>query len=81
VFKTDDVISNVVVVKLIPKIKLELFADIGYDLSKNNLDMERLVRCEGGLLKRFSSEYVNGFLGLSYQYEEQSLNALLMFNL
>lgn len=81
VFKTNDVISNVFVYKLAPSIKLDVFADVGYDLDENLSDTDRLVRCEIGALKTFESDYINGFFGISYQYETNSVNGLLFVHL
>jgi hypothetical protein len=75
VFK-QDVIANFLSFQVSKKFDLFLYSDTGY-----NLDQEKLVRGEWGILKCFGSKYASGLIGLGYQNETKTVNGYLFLHL
>ncbi|MCF7834893.1 hypothetical protein K9M48_02445 [Candidatus Gracilibacteria bacterium] len=76
VYKPDQTISDVLVVKVSKKHDISLYSDMGYDFQS-----EKLVRGEWGVLKGFDSKWIDGLFGLGYQHESQSIAAYLFVHL
>jgi hypothetical protein len=76
VFKYDQSISNVLVVKLSKKQDISLYSDMSYDFVKKDL-----VRGEWGVLKGFDSKWIDGLLGVGYQHESKSVVGYLFIHL
>ena len=76
VWKQDQMLSNILVVHIVPKKGISLYSDNGYDLSA-----KKLVRSETGVLKTFESKWINGLLGLGYNYEHRTVNGYLFIHL
>lgn len=68
VWKQNQTIANISVVKLFKAKEISLYADNGYSFVSNTL-----VRGEWGLLKDFDSPRVKGLFGLGYVYETRSI--------
>jgi hypothetical protein len=76
VFKQDQTIADVLVVKISKKHDLSLYSDIGYSFVK-----KELVRGEIGAMKGFDSKWVDGLFGLGYQHESKSVAAYLFIHI
>ncbi|MFZ2151180.1 MAG: hypothetical protein WAZ75_03290 [Candidatus Absconditicoccaceae bacterium] len=76
VFKQDQTIADVLVIKISKKHDLSFYSDMGYSFVK-----KELVRGEVGVLKGFDSKWVDGLIGLGYQHESKSVAAYLFVHL
>lgn len=76
VYKPDQTIANLLVIKVSKKHDISLYSDMGYSF----VDKE-LVRGEWGMLKGFDSKWIDGLIGLGYQYESKSIAAYLFVHL
>lgn len=68
VFKQDQTIADILVIKLSKKQDISFYSDMGYDISKKDL-----VRGEWGFLKGFDSTWLNGLFGLGYRNEDNAI--------
>lgn len=68
-WRQDQVIANFLCIKMGKNKDYCFYSDNGYDLKDN-----KLVRSETGLLKTFSSKWINGLFGVGYRYETKSIN-------
>lgn len=76
VYKADQTIANVLVVKISKKHDLSFYSDMGYDFQK-----KELVRGEIGVMKGFDSKWVDGLFGLGYQHESKAFAGYLFVHL
>lgn len=76
VYKPDQTIADVLVIKMSKKQDISFYSDMGYDLQKKDL-----VRGEWGVLKGFDSKWVDGLIGLGYRNETKSIAAYLFVHL
>ena len=63
-WRQDEVIANILCIKLGKDKDYVVYSDNGYDLNT-----KQIVRAETGFLKNFSSSYIKGLFGLGYKYE------------
>lgn len=75
VFKKD-IIADFISIKINEGHEIFLYSDMGY-----NLELQKLVRGEWGLLKCFESQWAKGLVGLGYQHEFKTINGYLFFHL
>lgn len=76
VWKQDQTIADVLVIKLSKKHDISLYSDMGYSFVEKDL-----VRGEWGLLKSFDSKWVKGLFGLGYRHETKSIAGYLFVHL
>lgn len=76
VYKADQTIADVLVVKISKKQDLSLYSDIGYSFVK-----KELVRGEVGVMKGFDSKWVDGLFGLGYQHESKAFAGYLFVHI
>lgn len=76
VYRHDQTIADVLVITLSKKQGIKLYSDMGYSFVEKDL-----VRGEWGVLKGFDSKWIDGLIGLGYQYESKSIAAYLFVHL
>lgn len=76
VYKPDQTIADMLVIKVSKKHDISIYSDMGYDFQKKDL-----VRGEWGLFKSFDSKWVDGLFGLGYRNEAKSIAAYLFVHL
>lgn len=76
VYKPDQTIADVLVVKISKKHDISLYSDMGYSFVEKDL-----VRGEWGVLKGFDSKWIDGLLGVGYQHESKSVVGYLFVHL
>ncbi len=76
VYKPDQTIADILVIKVSEKHNLSLYSDMGYSFTEKDL-----VRGEWGILKGFDSKWIDGLFGLGYQYESKSIAGYLFVHL
>ena len=76
VYKPNQTIASMWVIKISKKYDMSLYADMGYDFQK-----KQLVRGEWGVLKTFDSKWIDGLFGLGYRHEARSIAGYLFIHL
>lgn len=71
-WKQDQVLATTTVYKFGYQKDLQIYTDQGYDLNIN-----KLVRSETGIIKLFSSQWVKGKLAMGYNWENNTINGYL----
>jgi hypothetical protein len=76
VYKPDQTIADMLVVKISKKYDISLYSDMGYDFQK-----KELVRGEWGVMKTFDSEWIDGLFGLGWDQKNKGINGYLYVHL
>jgi hypothetical protein len=74
---TQQTVANIFTLTLSKKIELSFYNDLGFKLHQDH----PLDRGETGLLKGFSSKYLNGLIGLGYDYHKRWIVGYLYIHL
>lgn len=76
VYKPDQTIADVLVIKLSKKHDISIYSDVVYDFQKKDL-----VRAELGLMKCFESKWIDGLFGFGWDQKKKCFNAYLFAHL
>lgn len=76
VYKPDQTIADILVIKLSKKHDISFYSDMGYSFVE-----KELVRGEVGILKGFDSKWIDGLIGLGYQHESKAFAGYLFVHL
>jgi hypothetical protein len=76
VWKQNQIVSNLLTIKLIPAKGITFYADNGY-----NISTKELVRCENGLLKDFKSTYIKGLYGIGWDNVKRGVSVYFFIHI